>query len=200
MKRRTKIIIGIGCLVLIVGAISMRQWIARGPQGPSFICHRNLVASMDQWAMATSNGDWYPNINGSGIDSLNVLAPYIYKIEGLRDYRYVPGLKNNDPEALILIYLNEPSRKTWHGDNRWFLRNKRWIIINARTSSPGHTGGDDWSEVGEAITTPEFRKRLKLTLDYLEKSNRPHWQMIRQEHTAFLNSIKNSDSSSRYGR
>lgn len=186
----TKLLIGIGCLVLIILGAIMFGLIIFNPPGPHFTCHRGIAAGLNQWILETTNGDWYPNIDGSSVKSLGVLlTDYIKGTNELRDYCYVPGLKSDDPQELILIYMKEPSKRTWHGDNRWLLREKRWVILNPRFSSPNDTYGVEWSECGEAIPPAEFPRRLKLTLKYLETNSRPNWQNVVKEHQEFLNSI-----------
>jgi hypothetical protein len=188
MKQRSKIAIRIACLSTVLVAVGLALAIRIGPPGPHFICHRGLVASFEQWKLETTNGDWYPNIDGNSIRSLEVIAPYMR--EDLRDYRYVPGLKSDDPEDLILVYLSRPSWRTWHGDTHWVRLDKRWVILNPRTSSPDDTYGRGWSEVGEAIPSAEFTNRLKATLEYLRQNHRQNWYAVQMEHLTFLASLK----------
>lgn len=191
MKRRTKVILGVGCLVplIVVGAFALVIFL--GPPGPTFTCHRGLDSAFEQWKMATTNGSWYPNIGGIGKDSLEAVSVYVYKgMASLQDYRYVPGLKSDDPKELILMYVNRPSIRTWHGDTHWFRREKRWVILNPQTSSPDDTYGSGWSECGEALRTPEFKRRLQATLGFLKENNRPFWTNVVNEHSAFLKSIE----------
>ena len=141
--------------------------------------------------MATTNENWYPNIEGDSGRSLEAVAVYTYDgMTSLQDYRYIAGLKSDDSEGLILMYVNRPSSRTWHGDSHWFRMQKRWVILNPQMSSPDDTFGPGWSELGEAITTPEFKRRIQATLDYLKNNNRPFWTNVVQEHTAFLRSIE----------
>jgi len=118
----------------------------------------------------TTSGNWLPNVRGSSRESLALLVPYLSDPENtdpLRDYRYVPGLKSDDPATLIMAYVRVPSRRTWHGDTHWFRRDKRWVVLNPRMSQPD-TDPRGWSECGEAIPNAQFKARLQATLDYLK--------------------------------
>lgn len=191
MKKRTKLIVGFGCLlpVLLFGALVLAVIV--GPPGPHFTCHRGLDAAFTLWQQTAKVKNWYPNVQGDSTKSLELVAPYIRNgMTDLRDYRYIPGLKLDDPEELILMYLKEPSWRTWHGDTHWIRSNKRWVILNPRMSFPDETYGRGWSEAGEAIETPDFKRRLQATLDFLKENNRPDWTNVVQEHGAFLKRIK----------
>ena len=195
MKKRTKWIIAIACLVPVVLIASLVCVFIIGPPGPHFACHRELDAAFEQWWLTTPNGRTtnalvYPNVDGSSVKSLEVVAPYIFHgMDDLRDYRYVPGLTSRDPGDVILMYVNRPSSRSWHGDMHWFRRDKRWVVLSSGISLPV-TYGREWSELAVAITTPEFKRRLRRTIDYLKENNRPNWQTVEKEHGAFLNTIK----------
>ena len=191
MKKRTKVILGVVCGVPVLLVAALVLAILIGPPGPHFTCHRMLDGSFEQWKLVKKNDDWYPNVEGHSSKSLELIAPYMKNgMSELRDYRYIPGLQSDDPEELILMYLKEPSWRTWHGDTLWVRADKRWVVLNPRTSSPYETYGRGWSELGEAITTPDFTRRLEATLAFIEENNRPFWTNVLQEHTEFLNSIE----------
>jgi len=190
MRKNTRRILVFGCLVpvSVVGAFVLA--VIFGPPGPHFTCHRMLDGAFAQWRLTAEKRDWYPNVEGDGAKSLELIAPYVKNgMTEMQDYRYVPGLKSDDPEGLILMYLKEPSWRTWHGDTHWVRAGKRWVILNPRTSSPDDTYGRGWSELGEAITTPAFKSLLRATLDFLRENNRPFWTNAVQEHEMFLRSI-----------
>lgn len=174
----------------VVGAIGMALLVWLVSSGPHLACHRALACALMQWQEVTTNADWYPNVAGSGAASLEELMPHIKDGErSLRDYRYVPGLKADDPAALVMMYLRAPSWRTWHGDQHWVRSQKRWVILNPQLSDHGESYGSEWSELGEAITTAEFTNRLTATLEYLRENRRPNWEAATDEHARFLHSI-----------
>ena len=123
--------------------------------------------------MAKSNGDWYPYQRWHRL--LNVLAP-LYLLGQFAGLSFVPGLRTTirRPD----FDLSEAS-KTWHGDSRWFLRNKRWVIINARTSSDKPP--DDWAR----LEKPSRRRNFEDDDSDTWRKARPNWRVINEEHTAF---------------
>ena len=187
-KPRTRIIGAIVvCCLGITGVVALR---VVGPE-PHFVCHKAIDGALQQWMRETTNDVWYPNLSGSSGKSLTLLTRYLHEeANALRDYRYIPGLKSDDPADLILFYMREPSRRTWHGDAHWFRLDRRWVILNPRMSQPNGGGARGWSECGEAISTSQFRIRLKATLDFLKASGRPEWQSVVNEHATFLSGIK----------
>ena len=189
MKRSTKIAVAI--IVPCLGLIGLTTLIVVGPPGPHFVCHRGLDGAFQQWMLETTNDVWYPNVNGNSGESLALLIPYMHEgPTALRDYRYVPGLRSDDPENLIFVYVREASRRTWHGDTHWFRKDKRWVILNPRMLPPDGVDARGWSECGEAIPTEQFKARLQATLDHLKSKGRPGWQAASEEHMRFLSTIK----------
>lgn len=192
MKRSYKIALSIGTLFGLVLA-GLTALVVLGPPGPNFVCHRGLDGALQQWMLETTNTPQYPNVDGSSSRSLAVLIPYLGfpdDMNVLRDYMYVPGLRSDDPDNLILFYLREPSRRTWHGDTHWFGGHKRWIVLNPQMSLPNTDSPQAGGELDEAISLAEFKNRLRATLDYLKRNNRPSWQTAEQEHMRFINSIQ----------
>lgn len=190
MKRPRKIALVIGGVLFLV-LVGLTTVIILGPPGPSFVCHRLLDGALQQWMLDTTNGVTYPNVDGSSSRSLALVIPYIdlHDTNVLHDYMYVPGIRTDDPDNLILFYLRAPSRRTWHGDLHWFSGPKRWVVINPRMSSPDSNCGRTGGEVCEAISMPEFRDRLRATLNYLKRNERPGWQTAEQEHMRFVSTI-----------
>jgi len=177
-------------LIFVIAGVAIALIV--GPPGPMFVCHRGLVGTLDQWMLETTNKVTYPNVDGSSSRSLAVLVSYVdlQDTNVLRDYRYVPGLRSDDPESLILFYVRQASRRTWHGDTHWLRRDKRWVVLNPQCSTPDDVDAKGWSECAEAISTGQLRTRLKATLDYLKSKDRPGWQAATAEHTEFLKRIK----------
>jgi hypothetical protein len=150
---------------------------------------------LEEWKLETTNSVQFPNVGGSSRQSLALLTPYLGRgtnalRDFMRDYMYVPGMHSDDPDNLILFYLREPSRRTWHGDTHWFSGPKRWIVMNPRMTSPDYESGRAGGELDEAISLAEFKDRLRATLDYLKQNARPGWQATEQEHMRFISSIQ----------
>ncbi len=188
MVRRTKIAVAV-----VVSCLALTALVAVGVVGPEphFVCHKAIVGAFQQWMLETTNESRYPNVGGSSSQSLALLVPYLHEgTNALRDYRYVPGLKEDDPEDLIMLYMREPSRRTWHGDTHWFRIGRRWVILTPHMSTPFDVDARGWSECGEAISTTQFKTRLKGTLDFLKSNSRPEWQAIADEHTKFLRALR----------
>ena len=177
-----------GCLLLLFAVVI--GWVLLRTPDPHFVCHKGFFHAFCDWQSETTNGDWYPNIEGSQQKSLAVLAPYEPNVMGnASDYRYVPGLERNDPEDLILFYLCRPSRRTWHGDGNFLRLRKRWVVLGPKLMSNGKSFTAEWSECGEALSTKAFKKRLAHTLEYLRENNRTNWTGVVQDHTAFLRTV-----------
>jgi hypothetical protein len=105
------------------------------------------------------------------------------------NYRYVPGLREDDPGDLVLLYLDRLTRWTWHGPPPTILKAKAWIVVPVDFTMgfrPPSGGG----ELSERVSLDEFRSRLRRTLDFVRTNERPHWQTIVAEHTKFLKSIE----------
>ena len=183
MKQRNKTVLRIGLLIFF----TLIAVIIMGSSGPHLTCHKILSGGLAQWMLETKNGAEFPNVDGNSSRSLALIHPYFQDhTNELRDYMYVPGLRSDDPENLILIYVRKPSRRMWHGDTR-FTGPKLWVILNPLLSDgdSAQTRG----ELSEGVTLAEFKKRLRATLDYLKRNDRPHWQATEREHLQFINSI-----------
>ena len=135
----------------------------------------------------------FPNVNGRSRESLAALRDgmdgYRQWDESSRHYNYVPGLREDDPGDLVLMYYNQPTRWTWHGQLPTIFAEKKWIIIpvDFTTGMRPRSGPGEYSE---RVSPEEFRRRLQRTLDYLRTNNRPYWQTVVAEHTKFLESIE----------
>jgi len=117
-----------------------------------------------------------------------------------RDYNYVPGLRESDPPHLALFYFNKPTRWRFHvrPEVRW--KPKTWIVvpIDSYAGSMAKDSGAKstlapknkcyWRE-SYSLTTEQFTNRLIATLNFLRTNNRPNWQAVVKEHTAFHQSL-----------
>ena len=134
--------------------------------------------------------NYFPNVMGSGRLSLHQVATnFGYNSERLqRDYTYVPGLRGNDPTDLVMLYMTRKTRYLWHGYSRPFVEPK-WLVF-----SPDFgywpTNAVCCAERGQRMGTPEFKRRLRHTLDFLRDEDRPYWTNVVLEQEAFLKTIK----------
>ncbi len=134
----------------------------------------------------------FPNVKGLSQDSLASIREVMGYMDWVRDYNYVPGLREDDPGDLVLMYVNRPTRWTWHGQPPTIFKEKQWIIVPVDftwgmrpRSGPG--------ELSERVSFSEFRGRLRRTLDFVRINERPNWQAVVSEHKKFLDSIEHGD-------
>ena len=167
----------------------MAAWFVRFPGGPRPDCNRQLDGAFQGWAMESkSTNGTYPNLNGDSAACIAVIEPFIGngKHGQLDAYGYVPGLRFDDPTNVVLIYMKEKTRFTWHSDYSHTLFSPRKWYVN----SPSLVESGTCPEGGDLLDTPEFKKRLLATLDFLRTNNRPNWEIVAREQLAFLASIK----------
>jgi len=176
LKRIARIcIVGIAALALVVAAL----FVLRSGARPLY--HRAVNAACLQWMLETSHTNVYPNANGMGSNSLAMLERYFG--HDIQRYGYVPGLSYDDPKDLVLMYVR--TRYTWHGDaTHTVFSPKRWLILSPEI--------DDGTcpEGGELVDTPVFKRRLQMTVAFLRDHGRPYWQVVAQEQSNFLKSVK----------
>ena len=134
--------------------------------------------------MHENHTNTYPNIEGDSSKSISIIEPTISpRTNDLRDYIYIPGLRPDDPTNLVMMYVKEKSRRDWLGSTATIFSGKKWIVI-----APGFPLGS--AECNDWIDTPEFKARLKATLEFLKENKRPYWQNIVKEQQAKLDLIK----------
>jgi hypothetical protein len=186
-----------GLLAIVVGLwFSYNHFMEGRPY-----CHEGFMLGFLTWMHEngmdpSSHANAFPNIKGMGADSLATISNGMAgHMEWAKDYRYVPGLHEDDPGDLLPMYLDCPTRWTWHGSppKVFMFKEKAWLVIpvdftmGARRPSPG--GG----ELSERVSRDEFRSRLRRTLDFVRTNERPRWQTVVAEHTKFLDSIDHVD-------
>lgn len=175
-----KWIIALGCVFLLAAGYFYVGVLFSGPRPE---CGRQIDGAFREYAHE-SHTNVFPNVNGRSDASLKLIEPYFYN-EFHRDYGYVPGLRYDDGVDLVMLYLKEKTRYTWHGDRSHNVFSpKLWKIMSAQIDA----GLDP--EGGELVTTAEFKGRMQATLAFLKENQRPNWQAVVAEQTAFLNSIK----------
>ena len=193
--RTKRLILWIGGLFIVLVALAfgyyrlILDWAGR----PT--CHKCVMSGFKIWMEdngmdINSQTNAFPNTNGFGAVSLTAISNGMAgHMDWAQAYRYVPGLREDDPGDLVLLYLDRPTRWTWHGPAPTIFKEKAWMIVPvdfamAARSTPG--GG----ELSERVSLAEFRSRLRGTLDYVRTNERPHWQTVVAEHTKFLDSIE----------
>ncbi len=191
-KGRNKVcVIALGAVVLVILFIAGAAKILYSSKrmGPLPLC--DIVLDFDQWLTDQHAGQEnppYPNVNGSSQTSLQEIARAmqpVHAVRLLRDYLYVPGLHPNDPQDLVLLYIRERTRYTWHGDATAVRREPQWLVFSPGFYSPLDT--PEWCpEDGRRLSDDQFRTRLQKTLDFLREQKRPNWENVAKEHTAFL--------------
>ena len=98
----------------------------------------------------------------------------------------MPGLHLDDPEQLVLMYMKEKTAYNYHGDSQHNIFSARkWMVL-----SPAIADSGKCPEGGDLLDTPEFKKRLLATIDFLKTNNRPNWQVVAREQMAFIASLK----------
>ena len=107
-----------------------------------------------------------------------------YFSHDIQRYGYVPGLTCDDPKGLALMYMR--TRYTWHGDTAHTIFSaRRWLVL-----SPDIVMGGPYPEGGDLLDTADFKRRLQRTVAFLKEHQRPHWQVVADEQSEFLKSIK----------
>lgn len=160
-------------------------------------CHKQIMFAFHLWMLdqgldSDSNTNSFPNVNGVGRDSLATIRDYMNgygDMDWAKGYRYVPGLRQNDPGDLVLLYLDRPTRWTRHGAPGTIFRKKAWMIVPVDFTIGGRSQ-TGVGELSERVSLTEFHRRLNRTLDFIRTNERPNWQTIVAEQTTFLNSIQ----------
>ena len=198
MSKRKFIALWVGGIVaalVAAGFIYFRFVLDR--EGRPF-CHKAIMIGFMS-VMHEAGGDFandsepFPNVKGLSKQSLATI------LESTGDYRtwftnynYVPGLREDDPGELVLLYFNRPTRWTWHAPPPTRFEEKKWIIVPvdfAGATRPRCGPGEN----SERVSQDEVVRRLRRTLDYIRTNERPNWQTVVEEHTRFLDSIEHAN-------
>lgn len=179
-------------VAIIIASFSTLALIVAAPftlwRGPRPICGRLIDGAFQRWWLQSqtkcSRDCPYPNVDGSESRSLSAIEPFIGP--EVQQYGYVPGLNEDDPGGLVLMYMKARTAYTWHGDStHTILSPRHWMVL-----SPGTMNGN-LPEGGELLDTPEFKRRLEMTLAYLKEHQRPYWPVVVEAQSYFLKSLKN---------
>ena len=140
-----------------------------------------------------SDTNAFPNATGHSADSLALIRDEMGgQMDWAQSYRYVPGLHRDDPGDLILMYLVQPTRWTWHGPPPTVFTPKAWIVVPLDFTMSGPLAAGR-GELSERVSLDMFRSRLRRTLDFIRTNERPSWQTVVAEHTRFLDCIEHVD-------
>ena len=161
------------------------------------ICHKQIMLGF-MTLMHPSGGDIlhdpqpFPNVKGLSQDSLATIHEEMggYMV-WTNNYNYIPGLREDDPPDLVLMYFNRPTRWVWHGPAPSIFKKRAWMVIHIDfgIGSGPRLHSLEGGECSERVSQDEFRRRLQRTLDFIRTNERPNWQAIVAEHEKFLNSI-----------
>ena len=176
------------CIVFGVIVLAYYMLFDRGGQP---YCHKGIDMALHNWRDANKlDKTTFPNIDGSSAKSLAEIREFFGVWEKLEEtYMYVPGLRTDDPGDLVLMYLPQPTRWTWHGGPPPnVFKPKGWILVPVDMKFYGNRNRDELGpgEFSEWVSFMEFKDRLQKTLDFLRDNERPNWEAVVEEHTRFL--------------
>jgi hypothetical protein len=179
-------------VAIIIASFSTLALIVAAPvtlwRGPRPVCGRLIDGAIQQWWLQTqtncSRNCPYPNVDGSESGSLPAIEPFIGA--EVHEYGYVPGLNEDDPGDLVLMYMKTRTAYTWHGDStHTILSPRHWMVL-----SPGTFPNGTCPEGGELLDTAEFKRRLERTLAFVKEHERPYWPKVLEEQSKFLKRLK----------
>jgi hypothetical protein len=186
--RRHPIATGVfGTLAGLMALVLLVRFVLLDFTGRPF-CHKQIYQSLRYWD-SEDESDFFPNASGKSRDSLAMLRDHLAVSVVEDSYQYVPGLREDDPGDLVVMYLPQATRWTWHGEfPPTIFTKKAWILVpldftigDRPRSGPG--------ELSERVSREELRQRLARTLDFIRTNERPHWPAVVAEHSRFLEGI-----------
>ena len=147
---------------------------------------------MARWLIA--NNGTMPNVKGDGKASLK---KFIQTLEmwsmntpdALEKYNFIPGLHMLEVASvndLVVAYLQEPTPYKRYDSHPTIFSPRKWSIV---VMSSDQKKVDDKFYV-EEVSTQDFITKVKATLYYLEKENKPYWRNVVKEHVAFFDKIE----------
>jgi hypothetical protein len=175
-------------------ALALSGWFLLPDRDGRPYCHKQISLGFRLW-MDDRQTNAFPNINGSSGNSLYAIREEMAGTNWCQHYKYIPGLREGDPGDLVLLYLDRPTRWSWHGQiPPTIFGKKAWILVpldfkegdrDRKAMGPG--------EESERVSVAEFAQRLEHTLDFLRTNERPNWKIVLAEHTPVLDSIKHRE-------
>lgn len=187
----------VGTLTFLVALVFLWYQFFLDWDGKPF-CHKQVWGVLINWSQANgteinSVANPFPNVHGRSNESLDTIRDLLgVEIDWTKDYRYVPGLKQDDPGDLVLMYFDRPTRWITHVVPSSLLTEKAWMIVPVDFTMSGRPLSGQ-GEMNERVSLDEFRTRLRRTLDFVRKNKRPNWQTVVAEHTAFLDALERTD-------
>lgn len=154
------------------------------------VCHKGVHFLLTSW-QDTHKTREFPNVDGDSAKSIAELDPRNFEPNLKVHYSYVPGLTKDDPGDLVLLYVNQPTRWTWHGQPPTIFTDHAWILVPVDMKLFGGRERDQLGpgEFSERVSFDEFRQRLEKTLDFLKTQRRPNWEAVVKEHSEFLKRV-----------
>lgn len=172
-------------LCLVGFAVALLDWRMRP------MCHKQIMLSLMQWEQDHGRGrGGYPNEGGRSRESLSVLREMLAVPTVESTYRYVAGLRPDDPGDLVLLYLAQPTRWIWHGRPRTRLVPKGWIVVPVDFALSSTRTVAVPGECSEWLPGKAFAERLRSTLDFVRTNQRPNWQTVIAEHAPVLEALE----------
>jgi hypothetical protein len=165
------------CLATFVGLLL--DW------GERPLCHKQIMLSFEQW-QAEERTDAFPNVDGGSRPSLSALRQMLANPAVETKYRYVAGLRADDPGDLVLMYLAQPTRWIWHGRPRTRLAAKGWMVLPVDFACAPARAVAAPGECSERLSNKAFASRLRSTLDFVRTNQRPNWETVIAEHAAVI--------------
>ena len=199
MRVKRVILWSAGALLALLAVVGLVLVLARSEflldwEGRPY-CHKGIMFGFKIWMEENgldmnSNTNAFPNVGGVGRDSLAAIREGMGgHMDWAKSYRYVPGLREDDPGHLVLMYFDRPTRWTWHGPAPTIFTKKAWILVPVDFDGIGrHREGP--GELSERVSPDRFKTRLRETLEFLQTNARPHWQTVVAEHRRFLESLE----------
>ena len=112
----TRITIATFVLVLVFGKSGLKTlYGVFVDQSAAPVCHKQVDGLLHNWQDNHKTRE-FPNVRGDSAATLAELDARGDLRELKSNYNYVPGLMRGDPGDLVLMYVNQPTRWTWHGE------------------------------------------------------------------------------------
>ena len=189
-------------LVALIVVVSVR-WVVRRARRRLFASSVPICTKCTAVAAQMYGDGWFPVAN-SDIEAMSMMAAGScpsnfttwdakedqcrhFKDHGVlsaehNPFRYVQGLKKDDPQDLVVMYTKEMIHwRTKHLPS--YEETPKWLAMGPREHH--YWGrGDGW------IDSTEFTRRLRKTLDFLRDNERPNWEQTVGDHGRFLQQVR----------